>query len=409
MMSLRGGLLAETTWALDTINIMLTDDQTHTYFRLKQMPGLLPALVDVYVKCLTQLFDEFQNSPSNIENQQPSLNDLNGSSHLTCTTIKKHEYRQQESIIYRVESNSLNKYKRKYNKEQAIVYDHIYDEQGNEKKGPTNVLDLQNTDDLCYLHTHFDPLRLDDRFYEKLYYGHRLDDTPNNQISDEHDQEPIKKSQISSRKRIKTTSDDDLSINEIITVDNPKRRRHNSDSLTEISDSNKEFLDRYKRKFEYDERQTYELYPGICSSSTSTIKLNNTKDFHSCTSSSDQQENASSLFTYHSLAYDQICARCTCVSSILRNLSFILGNDIELVKCKTLIGLLARLLLLRHGINHNHMSDNQSSSLDETVNQDQSKVKKKKFCFFKKILNYLLCFRIMNKNLHHHFVGQNVY
>jgi hypothetical protein len=118
MMSLRGGLLAETTWALDTINVMLADDQTHTYFRLKQMPGLLQAIVDIYVKCLTQLFDELKSSPSNIENQQPSLDDLNGSSHLTCTTIKKHEYRQQqqESIIYRVESNSLNKYKRKYNK-----------------------------------------------------------------------------------------------------------------------------------------------------------------------------------------------------------------------------------------------------------------------------------------------------
>ena len=402
MMSLRGGLLAETTWALDTINIMLSDDQTHTYFRLKQMPGLLPALVDVYVKCLTQLFDEFQNSPSNIENQQPSLNDLNGSSHLTCTTRKKSESKQQqqqpEAIIYRVESNSLNKYKRKYNKEQSIVYDRVYDEQGNEKKDPTMILDLQNTNDLCYLNTHFDPLRFDDQFYEKLYYGHHLDD--NTHINDEYDQEPLKKSQ---RKRIKT-SNDDLTINEIPSNEHSKRRRHNSDSLTEISDSNTEFLQRYKRKFEYDERQTYELYPGICSSSKQT---NNTKEFHSCTNSNDQQENVSSLFTYHSLAYDQICARCTCVSSILRNLSFILGNDIELVKSKTLIGLLARLLLLRHGINNNnHLSDNQLSSPDETVNQDQLKVKKINIF---KIIIFFFFSRLMNKNPLHHFVGQNVY
>jgi hypothetical protein len=213
---------------------------------------------------------------------------------------------------------------------------------------------------LCFINTHFDPLRVDDSFYEKLYYGHQISD-----------QDP----QNSSRKRIKT-SEDDTSIDDITTLDNPKRRRHNSDSLIEISDSNKEFLTRYKRKFEYDDRQTYELYQGICASSSSiTTKLD------SCTNSSDQQENVSSLFTYHSLAYDQISTRCICVSSILRNLSFILGNDIELVKCKTLIGLLARLLLLRHGINHNHMSDNQSSSLDETVNQDQSKVKEKKKFF----------------------------
>jgi hypothetical protein len=379
---------------------MLADDQTHTYFRLKQMPGLLPAIVDIYLKCLTQLFDEFQNSPSNIENQQPSLNDLNGSSHLTCTTRKKHEYRQQESIIYRVESNSLNKYKRKYNKEQSIVYDRVYDDEGNEKHDPTYILDLQNTDDLCYLRTHFDPLRLDDSFYEKLYYGHRIDE-----ISTNSDEEPIKKSQ---RKRMKT-SDDDLSINELSTYENSKchhRHRHNSDSLIEISDSNKEFLERYKRKFEFDERQTYELYPGIICSS---LKQTTNQEFHSCTSSNDQQENVSSLFTYHSLAYDQICARCTCVSSILRNLSFILGNDIELVKSKTLIGLLARLLLLRHGINHNHLSDNQTSSLDETVNQDQSKVKLKKTFLSHSLFFFFFRYRLMNKNHHHHFLGQNVY
>lgn len=139
MMSLRGGLLAETTWALDTINVMLSDDQTHTYFRLKQMPGLLQAIVDIYIKCLAQLFDEFKTLPSNIEDQQPLLKDINGSSHLTCTTIKKHEHKQPESIIYRVESNSLNKYRRKYNKDQTVVYDRVYDEQGDEKNDPTNV------------------------------------------------------------------------------------------------------------------------------------------------------------------------------------------------------------------------------------------------------------------------------
>ena len=192
-------------------------------------------------------------------------------------------------------------------------------------------------------------------------------------MSDVRDQDSMKRSQNLSYKRIKT-SECDLSIDETTTSNNLKRRRFNSDSLTETSDDNdnREFLERYKRRFEYDERQVYELYSGICSSSSSIIKLN--KDFDSCTSSSDQQANVSSLFTNHSLAYDQICARCTCISSILRNLSFVLGNDTEMVKSKMLIGLLARLLLLRHGINHNHMSDNQSS-LDETVKQKEVKVK----------------------------------
>jgi hypothetical protein len=115
-MSLRGGLLAETTWALDTINIMLTDDETHTYFHLKQMPGLLQAIVDIYIKCLTQLFDEFK-----IENEQI----LNNSK----------QEQEEDSVIYRIESNFLNK----YNKQQEIIYEHVYDNQGNVKDNPENV------------------------------------------------------------------------------------------------------------------------------------------------------------------------------------------------------------------------------------------------------------------------------
>jgi hypothetical protein len=120
-MSLRGGLLAETTWALDTINIMLTDDQTQTYFHLKQMPSLLQSIVDIYIKCLTELFDEFK-----IETKQISNNSKN----------------QQESVIYRIESNFLNKYK----KQQDISYEHVYDNHGNIKNNPENVciyVDLQ--------------------------------------------------------------------------------------------------------------------------------------------------------------------------------------------------------------------------------------------------------------------------
>lgn len=37
MMSLKSGLLAESTWALDTINILLYDDSTVASFNLAQV------------------------------------------------------------------------------------------------------------------------------------------------------------------------------------------------------------------------------------------------------------------------------------------------------------------------------------------------------------------------------------
>jgi hypothetical protein len=38
-MALRSGLLMETTWALDTLNILLYDDNSVAYFGLGNMPG----------------------------------------------------------------------------------------------------------------------------------------------------------------------------------------------------------------------------------------------------------------------------------------------------------------------------------------------------------------------------------
>lgn len=41
MMSLKSGLLAESTWALDTINILLYDDSTVASFNLSQVKPVL--------------------------------------------------------------------------------------------------------------------------------------------------------------------------------------------------------------------------------------------------------------------------------------------------------------------------------------------------------------------------------
>ena len=59
MMSLKSGLVAECTWAIDTLNILLADNNTITYFHLNQLPGLLDTLMDHYRRCLANLFNTF--------------------------------------------------------------------------------------------------------------------------------------------------------------------------------------------------------------------------------------------------------------------------------------------------------------------------------------------------------------
>ncbi|XP_077396183.1 AT-rich interactive domain-containing protein 1B isoform X3 [Festucalex cinctus] len=61
MMSLKSGLLAESTWALDTINILLYDDSTVASFNLSQLPGFLELIVEYFRRCLIEIFGILQN------------------------------------------------------------------------------------------------------------------------------------------------------------------------------------------------------------------------------------------------------------------------------------------------------------------------------------------------------------
>ncbi|XP_017293478.1 AT-rich interactive domain-containing protein 1A isoform X2 [Kryptolebias marmoratus] len=56
MMSLKSGLLAESTWALDTINILLYDDNSISTFNLCQLPGFLELIVEYFRCCLIEIF-----------------------------------------------------------------------------------------------------------------------------------------------------------------------------------------------------------------------------------------------------------------------------------------------------------------------------------------------------------------
>ena len=56
VMALKSGLLMESTWALDVINILLFDDNGVAYFGLGNMPGLLDALLEHWRASLIAMF-----------------------------------------------------------------------------------------------------------------------------------------------------------------------------------------------------------------------------------------------------------------------------------------------------------------------------------------------------------------
>lgn len=57
MMSLRSGLLTETCWALDVLNILLFDDTGVQYFGLAHLPGLLDILLEHFDRSLNDMLE----------------------------------------------------------------------------------------------------------------------------------------------------------------------------------------------------------------------------------------------------------------------------------------------------------------------------------------------------------------
>lgn len=57
-MALKSGLAFETTWALNVLNVLLYDDSSVSYFGLSTLPGLLDAIIDLFRRTLTEIFND---------------------------------------------------------------------------------------------------------------------------------------------------------------------------------------------------------------------------------------------------------------------------------------------------------------------------------------------------------------
>eukprot|EP00795_Rhopilema_esculentum_P017365 gene17365-8958_t len=76
MMSLKSGLLAECTWAIDTLNILLHDDKTISYFHLPQLPGLLDTLMDHFRRCCMDAFHVLRDVEAAMQFEKELTNSL---------------------------------------------------------------------------------------------------------------------------------------------------------------------------------------------------------------------------------------------------------------------------------------------------------------------------------------------
>uniref|UniRef100_A0A672JY02 AT-rich interactive domain-containing protein 1B-like n=1 Tax=Sinocyclocheilus grahami TaxID=75366 RepID=A0A672JY02_SINGR len=354
MMSLKSGLLAESTWALDTINILLYDDNTVSSFGLSQMPGFLELIVEYFRRCLIEIFgilEEYEvgtegqktllgpcSEPT--ETEQPSNQDLKSqfstehvgrldvepekpqpSSSAAALNMEKREDSPEGKADTAKEPcppvEPRPKQASKYDKlpvkveEREAVADCVEDRSellGLAGEFTSGLLHWKagGGDSTAHIQTHFKKRREEEAKQKLLEYQEGSQAPGQETVEEEHGREEELKRELPgpSEENLTATVDDMLSSRPgslsggETQTSFPFRNRENQSSITLLED----------------EPRCWDEAPLSVAESWQ----------------------------------DELAKRCICVSNIIRGLSFVPANDSELAQHPGLVLILGKLVLLHH-------------------------------------------------------------
>ncbi|XP_062980583.1 AT-rich interactive domain-containing protein 1B isoform X5 [Elgaria multicarinata webbii] len=348
MMSLKSGLLAESTWALDTINILLYDDSTVATFNLSQLSGFLELLVEYFRKCLIDIFGILMEYE--VGHPGPKLQDHNSTrkedGQFATQDPRKEEENNDECIHYFDEFEDEEEEEEDENEnteggeekssvlappgaiadpserpKQASKFDKLpikivkknnlfvvdrSDRLGHVQEFNSGLLHWQlgGGDTTEHIQTHFESkMEIPPR---------RRPPPPLNSSSKKKNVEGKGESEEHQDKSISATIDDVLSAR-------PGALSEDSDSSSQTDSS----------KFPFGIHQA---------KSHRNIKLLEDEP-------RSRDETPLCTITHWQ---DSLAKRCICVSNIIRSLSFVPGNDTEMSKHPGLVLILGKLILLHH-------------------------------------------------------------
>uniref|UniRef100_I3JMR8 AT-rich interaction domain 1B n=1 Tax=Oreochromis niloticus TaxID=8128 RepID=I3JMR8_ORENI len=282
MMSLKSGLLAESTWALDTINILLYDDSTVASFNLSQLPGFLELIVEYFRRCLIEIFgilEEFEVGTKKRSSMTPVA---------------------AEPAKVNAEGQPKPKQASKYDKFpiKIVHKEDLRDDMSGYLTEFTSGLrhwQAGGGDSTAHIQTHFEP-----------WSEAPEDEDRRNKSKQENKMDHEKKQPL---KNITATIDDVLCARvDALAYGHPARS-----------------LPSYPFRVHPDGEEDH-------------ITL--LEDEPRCLDEAP--------LTTTSAWQDSLSKRCICVSNIVRSLSFIPGNDLDMSRHPALVLLLGRLLLLHH-------------------------------------------------------------
>jgi AT-rich interactive domain-containing protein 1 len=406
-MSLRSGLLAESTWAIDVLNVLLFDDSSIAYFGLVHLPGLLNLLLEHFQKSLADMFET--KTMSNVaaikdasdeecnknggDNNKLSSN-LISNSDTGDTRCNKHDIHMPANREEENSSVDLGAVTVIPNpNEHLVVLKSTFNYTLQSRKGvPVKMQDSSNDIFVLDNHRDWDKISSQDCFLKatvgddpfnvgqepntieyimnsfKAEYAHipfaRFIKTTKNSDGSEKIRKPSEL-RPSAVKRMRLSSEEEREVEEMTKklYNTPKQVTNNTMLKKEPNNPDADC-----RQVDMElEKLTNGPENGVIDKEIKTEKEESKETQASFNVRDTLRDPAKSLkrlrvSDYEDECYtrdeaslhlitdsqDSLARRCVCLSTILRNLTFVPGNELEFAKSTTFLSVLGKLLLINH-------------------------------------------------------------
>ncbi|XP_064488788.1 trithorax group protein osa-like isoform X2 [Ornithodoros turicata] len=356
LMALKSGLLAESSWALDVLAVLLFDDSTVLYFGLSHLPGLLETLIEHFRRLLALVFNiaddlelGYESKPPVVSARQPErlwylldrdtplcdpLEELLKPVSLDC----------DDRTVLLSGSNFTNKTRcgKAVRTRQDAASLHVADpdKQWDVYEGFSATVEhwqLGGGEITSHVQTCFESDETNVRFV-RIMEGVKKEDTEEqSKCSEDAKLEELlqecKGFKVNCRKEIVLSAEQ---LAEKVKVE--KETDECKDNKKEMDECKAE--EEEENKESEDSKEEEEGFPRV---RTGARKRRGPSEEEEESYARDEPS-----LCVVSEAQDALGRRCVCISTILRNLSFVPGNDAEMSKHSGLLVLLGRLLLLRH-------------------------------------------------------------
>lgn len=332
MMALRSGQLCETTWAIDVLNILLFDDTTIAYFGLANLPGLLDILLEHWRKSLEDVFEpsfyQQDEIKGDVDLGEPTDSPPNESTKILKSVPNYSMVTVKGKPVITVPRSDL------FIRDDRKSWD-IDGEAGSEDES-SEVAPAKYI--ISPFRGEFIPLPFARRL-ETVKKVKTEPETVVNNVKTEVDKKTedrlnqLKCEEADGSKRnlvdVKQNSDEQiLDSNDIKKEEKSDEKNDGSAKRTEKSDVDIEEVDAPKLNIRDPQ--------GV-------LKRRRMSD---CEDECYSRDESSLLLAGE--AQDALARRCICLSTIIRNLSFVPGNEAEMARSSVLLMVLGRLLLLHH-------------------------------------------------------------